>query len=150
MNQSEAYRIIEEHYRKNAARLMKQTGNEDAVQEAYTRALTYWEGKSEADSWDAWIGIILRNCLRDDAKAEAMRGMVVEPEENSLELAQPSPVNLDYLDVVAQIKKQPENIQHVLYLYFSMGYTSEEISQQTAFKQAHVRKIVQRFRESLE
>src|SRR5690349_12939216 len=54
--------IIEEHYRRNYRRLcnimVRRVGYsnaEDAVQEAYARALQYWEGAQPIENFGAWF-----------------------------------------------------------------------------------------------
>jgi len=78
MTRDEAYKVIEDYYRKNFKRLVNisrgRAGSyhnaEDVVQEAFTRALKYHKSYNPAmTAFDAWFSRILDNSLRSNSLA---------------------------------------------------------------------------------
>src|SRR3546814_3055187 len=89
MDKEEAYKIIEYHYRNNFKNLISRYSRqfqshsraEDIVQEAYTRALQYWNRYSPEQPFGAWFNGILLNCVKDNIREEAHQGAVEYPPE---------------------------------------------------------------------
>ena len=96
MTKEEAYKMIEDHYKNNFKRLVNKTvgktGNrynaEDAVQEAYTRALAYYKTfNPESGVFEKWFENILNNSVRN-LNSEARSKGIVNPDN-----IDPPPIN---------------------------------------------------------
>lgn len=154
---TDTFALIEDHYREHRKEFINKLrfalGNiqnaEDTVQEAYTRALTYWKAYDKNKGLDAWIGTILTNCIKDKQRDSILLGMVSE------DLAvMPEPARIDITDVVFAkelkdtISRLPITMSYPLYLYLFEGYTSREIAEITEQNANSIRKMVSRFRDS--
>ena len=152
----EAYSLIEDHYRKNRGGLIKTFRKilrshhlaEEVVQEAYTRALTYYNTFNKNSSFDKWFSMILTNSMKDKTAEERMHGQSLD-DERDIELPHPG-FNIVYLDQVRQfIEDQEGNVRNILTFYFFNQMTSKEISEIVPEKHDNVRKIIFDFRNRL-
>lgn len=156
MERAAVYKLIEEHYIRNKATLVKKLQNscgsyhnaEDTVQEAYVRACNYFSNYDSTLSFDAWFGGILSNCIRDCQKQQILKGMVQD------DLAAISdPPRLDATDAILiqqianKIKSKPKRVAAVLRLFLLEEYSGKEVSDLTGYTAEAVRKIVSRFRQ---
>lgn len=123
---------------------------EDVVQEAYTRAISYYSSyDSNRGSLTPWFNRILFNALRDiqrEYKAVAQHSV---KEEFSIEDVITSADQLD--SIVSNIEEVVnEKHQRVLYLFYVLGYNSREIAEiEDDITQSNVTTIVARFKETL-
>jgi RNA polymerase sigma factor (sigma-70 family) len=152
----EAYGLIEDHYKKNKDGLIKTFRRilrshhlaEEVVQEAYTRALTYYKAFNKNSSFDKWFSMILTNSMKDKTAAERMHGQNLD-DERDLELPHPG-FNIVYLDQVRQfIESQPGNVRNILTFYFFNQLSSREIAEIVPERDTKIRQIIMEFREQL-
>lgn len=146
---------IEQHYLKNYRKLVKVVLNrvgrdqhlaEEAVQEAYKRALTY-QHCCDVKEFDNWFGTILNNSVKDLMKSERNRGLSIEEcgdieDDFDIDLAH-------YRDAIAKSIKTTKNKLHreILDLYINKGVSYEGVVQLTlAPSENMVRKVVSRFK----
>lgn len=156
MEQIEIYKVIEDHYRSNFTQLVRRFSRflnskaraEDIVQEAYTRALTYWKSLSPDISVNAWLRTILNNCIKDNFKTEMLHGMANYSETETI--SKPNAIPAIMLkQVVERIKAKPENIGRILSLFLLEQYRPIEIAQVVTEKVSNIRQIVSRFRKEI-
>jgi len=151
------YKLIEEHYRKNANTLVKKMsrsiGNlaraEDVVQEAYARCLKFWKVFPEDGNMGPWFGTILQNCMRDNYKEERMQGMSDSIEGMELP-TQPSAIPaIHYKEVVALIESKEPKIAKILSLSLLHQYRPKEVAQVVKESPNYIGQVVWKFREEL-
>lgn len=153
---TEVYAKIEKHYREYAkttiskfTRSMGKHDAEDVVQEAYCRACKYWRSYKTDMDFNAWLGTILTNCIRDNKQENARKGTL---QEDLAPLIEPQRFDMtDHLfmnEVKKVISKQPIELRYVLNLYLFDGYTGKEIAQVTSFTPEAIRKMVSRFKDT--
>lgn len=80
--------LVEDYYRNNYDRLVKTVVRrldnnydiaEEAVQEAFTKALTFLDAFNPSrHEFGAWFNTILNNCVRDAHQSERNRGMSLD------------------------------------------------------------------------
>jgi RNA polymerase sigma factor (sigma-70 family) len=154
-DRKEVFKTIENHYRKNFSTLVKRYSAtmggrhqaEDAVQEAYTRALTYWKAWDTRQDFDKWFGSVLFNCVRDEKKQTVMKGVINEDLATLVEPTREDVFGAAVVnEVVSLINKQPTHLAYILKLYLLEGYTSKEVAQVSEYSPAGVRKAVERFK----
>ena len=151
--QKEVYKLIEDHYRKNFDRLVKVLGfraggrhnAEDIVQEAYTRALTYWNAFDMKEEFGSWFKSIQTNAMKDFYQEEIKRGIV----SDTMEGLGTQPVALKQLEadeLVKKINDTKPNVKKILTLHFIQGYRPKEISEMVPEKHRGVEEAIRRFR----
>jgi RNA polymerase sigma factor (sigma-70 family) len=153
---SEVYDLIEDHYRANFKPLcMRYRGpggsranGEDIVQEAYTRAMTYWESFNVEADFKKWFNRILLNCLKDKVKEERSHGFV-DQEEMVADVQHKAFHRLVIDDVKKIIYNQPANIRYILTLYFFGQYPTQEIAQLVPESHSNIRRQILLFRKKL-
>lgn len=124
---------------------------EDILQEAFVRALTYWDTfDPEHKELGAWFSTILKNSLRDFKRDEWLFGMGEEFDE---ELYDPQEMPIAETELVRQIYEMVEekidSQREVLLLYFDKHYGLKDIHNITGQKLESVRKIVHRFKKEV-
>ncbi|MEV0725026.1 SigE family RNA polymerase sigma factor [Micromonospora purpureochromogenes] len=127
---------FDEFYRGSRQRLLGfvyvLTGNvteaQDAVQEAYIRAWQRWPTVSGYDDPEAWVRVVASRIavsrwrsLRSRAKAYLRHGA-----EESV----PGP-NTDTVEVVAALRRLPEEQRTALALYYLLGMPVAEVARET-------------------
>ena len=153
---SEVYELIEDHYRSNFKHLvMRYRGpsgsrhnGEDIVQEAYTRAMQYWQSFNIKKDFRKWFSRILINCLKDKIKDEKQHGFFetdLAPSDSQSKAFN----RLVIKDVLKIIHMQPDNIKYILTLYFFEQYRTKEIADLVPESHANVRVIIHSFRKTL-
>lgn len=158
MTKQEVYKLIEEHYRTHSKNLEnkiimragQQANAQDIVQEAYAKALQYWNSfNPETGSIDKWIGSILFNAASSFYRQEILRGMVVDTGEDVVE--QPNaPSRIMVKEVEKYIGNLPTGSRKtVAELFFLKDYSCREISDVCPETPSAIRKIVQRLREDM-
>ena len=154
MNKEEVYAQIENHFRSSNTALVKglagRTGGihnaEDVVQEAYIRAMKYWQTYDPARSFDTWFNRIVSSAASDHKKKERVRGAVVE--ESGQEAAAPDLSDwkgrLDEVKTLIASKKEPN--ASILELYFIYGWKQVDIEQVVDRSRKAIEMICRRFR----
>ena len=146
---------IEKHYRKHrslyvkyALARLRSTPHlaEDAVQEAYLRAIKYRNSfNSERQNFNAYFSRILDNCIKDISKLERTRGAsdvdveTICAKDTEIELA---------TSLADFIEEQNETNREVLSLYYHLCFNSKEISQIVNKSHVAVRVYLTRFRQA--
>jgi len=156
LNKQEVYDIIEEHYRKNFKMLTNKYGRyawsqangEDIVQEAYLRAMTYWDSYNISQDFTKWFNQILVNCLRDKISEDKSKGFVTDL---NVDIETPARAFNKLLvnDIIKIIQKKKENIKTILLLYFFENYKTIDISKIVKESHANVRRTIFTFRKDL-
>lgn len=159
MTRDNIYFRIESHYRDNYDRMVgfcnkflkSEERAEDVVQEAYTRALTYWESVPDVeDEMAPWMQTILNNCIRENWKGEKAHGMSLSDEEAEEIPIRSSAVPAVILSQVEKrISEQEEGLAKILRLHFIDGYTSKEIAEMVPDTANAIRVAVHRFRDMI-
>lgn len=159
MDKDEVYSLIDSHYRRNFNKLVvkchgKAAGfhnSEDAVQEAYTRALTYWHTfNPEMQKFSTWFNRILQNTIKDQKHADRIHGMSEEIEDEDLITFSPNPFFLRWLEEIRHdILDLPPDRAEVMDMHLFQQMTLVDISKVTDFTLAAIKKMVSRFKEEL-
>lgn len=148
-------RFFENNYNELIKRVSFRAGSpenaEDIVQEAFVRALKYWNSYDpEKKELGAWFNSILNNALRAFKKDERLYGMCDEFNEEEVDgvvLSQTKSGLRKFID--RAIAERPSNVADVLHLYFVLGYKPREIVEVTDADAAFVSRMVYNFREEL-
>jgi RNA polymerase sigma factor (sigma-70 family) len=151
--------LIEEHYRLNFEKLIKQSRYrvpnqsvhlaEECVQEAYVRALKYFNAfNPDLDTFDMWFRGILRNAINDCRTIEKDRGVTKELTEDLGEVVASKEEKAQYALVKKHINAEPKN-RNILTLFFILGYKSKDISEYTSITHTYIRQIIFRFRNKM-
>lgn len=156
-NKEETYRRINLHYREEKNKLVSfynkffhnMDRTEDVVQEAYTRALTYWEGVPEGDEFYPWFQTILSNCVRDNWKTELGQGMSWSAEAEEVPVKAAAIPTIIFKQVEQRIEAEPENVAKILHLFFLQQYNAKEVSEMVPETANAIRVIVHRFRNKI-
>lgn len=146
--------LITKHFHETRPRIIKrltfQAGTveaaEDIVQEAYYRALKYFNSY-DGRAFDNWFSRIVYACLIDYKNAE--KGLVYdeEPEEELIDC----PAYPSYLmkEIYELIDTKSEVQIAVLSMHFKHGYSAKDVAMVTEWSYAQCHKIISRFREEL-
>lgn len=149
MNKNE---FIETYYRENYKERLKfarkRVGGynlalaEEALQEAFYKALKYFPTYNMEEDFEAWFGKILINCINDIKRIEGDRGVNrTETPEN--DYVATIPFTKEVLDLFSH--ETPRN-QEVLNMYFFYGYKSREVAEFMHISHDSVRDIIRTFR----
>lgn len=146
--------FIETYYRENYKDRIKfarkRVGNynlalaEEAVQEAFTRALRYFPTYDEKEDFDNWFGKILVNCINDLKRIEGDSG--VSREEFSNDYVAEVAFNKE---VVALFEQETPRNKEILNMYFFYGYKSREVAEFIHISHDSVRDIIRTFRKKV-
>jgi RNA polymerase sigma factor (sigma-70 family) len=154
--------VIEKHYRENYNRLVKIVSrrlgynphlSEEAVQEAYTKALEHWDVYDHKRSFDGWFVTILNNCVVNVTRQEKDRGISIE-EVGQLSEDEENLLRLDNNLVSREVRKMimgTESALHkdIIYLFFIKGLSLKSILSLTeATSLSMVKKVISRFRQT--
>lgn len=155
----EIYKEIENYYAKERKRLIKRVigragshaGAEDIVQEAFTRALTYYDSYVPGIyDFGAWFNRILDNATKDYSKAERHRGMVVDVDADILAGPNSDPyMKILLAEITAMIEEKPVDTRYILHLYFIEQYKPADIAKIVALSNGAIRAVVFRFKEEV-
>lgn len=104
---------------------------EDVVQEAFTRALTYFHAfDGTKQNIGAWFNTILNNAVRDYKKEERNKGAVFDKDQHDKEaLVSPDIVRSMETTITREIKNYDKPHSDILYLFYIMQYKPREICQ---------------------
>lgn len=148
--------IFETHFQEQRPKIVKRLtfragtpeAAEDIVQEAYYRALRYFNSYNGQD-FNAWFARIVFRCFVEHKNNE--KGYSTDDPENDVEEA--APCTIDYRAVLGEvfdlINTKSEVQIEVLTYYFKYEYTAIDISRITPYSYAQCHKIISRFREEL-
>jgi RNA polymerase sigma factor (sigma-70 family) len=162
LNQEQAYKKIEAHWRANNEHFIKRftryfkskERGEDVVSECYTKALTYWStAPEEDDHFEKWLRTILNNCGKTNHKEEAQHGATnhVEVDEELVdtganEVVIPAIILQKVTDL---IKTKDAAEQMVLKLALLEGWKGAQIVDVVDYKLSTIRNIVFKFRQEI-
>lgn len=128
---------IEKHYRdhlnaylKVAYRFLKDHGHaEDAVQEAYAKALKHWHKTEEVVDFDGWMYVVFQNTMRTMRQKILNNGVVmeVEPQKFPVDVFAHTKMSLDDLDQLIEVELRSDNHKRAIRMWIIKGYTVEEI-----------------------
>lgn len=148
--------IVEAYYRENYTALVKiarrRVGNyslvlaEEAVQEAFTRALKYFKTYKTTDSFENWFKRILYNTINQLKTQEKNGGVsTVESEEETSHQG-----NVAFTkSVIDLLNKASTRDQEILNNYFFYGFKTREISELMNISHDVVRDRIRTFREKV-
>jgi RNA polymerase sigma factor (sigma-70 family) len=151
---------IAEHYVKNFDSLVKklsyragtQWDAEDAIHDAYERALKYFPSfNPDKGPFALWFSRLLSNALKDHYNANLGRtGSNLEFDE---ELAEGTPCEHYPRKMKEEIERRIDgrrpHISEILQLYFVNGYSARDISRMVESSHVAVNQTIFRFREEL-
>ena len=151
--------LVEAHYKKHYKKLCsivsKRLGNdmniaEEAVQEAYTRALNFLHCCDfEDDGFDKWFSTILNNSTRDAAKDERNRGISIDDVPDIIESVEPWSIHKCVINAEVQSITRKRH-KEILHLHFNRGLSSGDISKIVDVPSiGMVEKVLYRFKKSL-
>lgn len=121
---------------------------EDILQEAFVRALTYWDTfNPEVKSLGAWFNTILKNASTDFKRQEWLFGMGEEFDEEQYE---PQEMSIKEVDLVKKIYEMVDgkidNHQEILLLYYEKHYSPKDIANITDAKVKTIKQVIWRFK----
>lgn len=153
------YSIIEKHYRHNYKQFVKlatyklntREDGEDAVQEAYARAMKYSNAFEMGMHFNHWFMRILRNVIKDAISEKYGRMHLEELDEEQVEGKEESNYSKRLLAIVEKEINETANAEHreILELYFTYGFSHSEINELTPSKYHTIRTVIDRFKRSL-
>lgn len=151
--------IITEFYIKNSRELHKRVANraggaynaEDVVQEAFARAIKYWDSfDPNRHQLGAWFGTILNNALKDFKREELMYGMCIEFNEELDEGVRMDTTDKQMLKKIEQlIHSKRDSTRDLLDMYYLKGYKTRDIVQALDVDNRTVSIAVWRFKEEV-
>lgn len=159
MDKAQVYKLIEDHYRKNFNTLIKKVRNavgghhnaEDTVQEAYTRALKYWQTFVLTGSFEPWFHTILNNCIKVTQKDNILNGLVQEDTETAV--LESNDCDADSVVLINEIgdylAKYPKQQQDIIIMVLVFGMTSKEVAEVTMYQSEAIRQMVNRFKKEI-
>lgn len=155
MNRNEALETyFKKEYNKLCKKVARRAGSpenaEDVVQEAFYRAIKYWDSYNPETNIGAWFNTILNNACKDKMKDERMAGATVEFEEelfDGVEMSQTDANTVEHIQKLIRSKGYP--LSEVLRLYYEKGYKSIEIKEILDVEYGTVRQAVWRFKEEV-
>jgi RNA polymerase sigma factor (sigma-70 family) len=150
---------LEKYYKENFEALKKKIRNragtqwnaEDVVQEAFARAIKYWDSfDPEVGRLDGWFGILLSNTLKDYMKSDRLLGMAYEIDEDKID---PVLVDWDELtkdrDIDTLLADKNGFRKEVLTLALKYNYTTKEIAQITDGNKHTISQYLWEFKQEL-
>ena len=133
-------------------RLQSWEAAEDAVQEAYLRALQFQGSFDEDKDFDNWFYIILMNVVNSTMRNEGIAPEMVEADDDSLFadefIEQPTEPDIDltekqYWDKLEEIcSSVSKRDSSILTLYYKFGHSRPEISQMLDIKEPTVNRVL--------
>lgn len=157
MNVSERNRVVEQHYRANYNKLVSQSkgilgsNSEDAIQEAYVRAIQYWPSfDAELGSFDEWFSSILRNARKDSFIDTLKHGATDGVEVDSLSTPAPQYPRMRLEEINKYLGEYPPDVQRCLRMALVDRYSHGEITQVLPFTVTNIKKLINRFRHTLQ
>jgi len=154
---AEMYRQIEAHYRENFQSLVKRYAHfihhreraEDIIQEAYCRALQYWESYDTERPFDKWFNSIISSALKENKRTETMHGMVDISEAMDVPIKPAAIPAVIVNQVMKRINEHDQQSADILRMVFLKHMRPVEIAKVVDANANAIRKLVQRFREEI-
>lgn len=134
-------------------RLYYRAGNpenaEDILQEAFCRAVRYWDSfNPNTQELGAWFNTVLNNALRNFKRDERSMGTYVEYDDELTDGKEMSQTDGDMVKrIEAAIAKREGVVKDALYLYFIKGYTRREVRQVLDIKKDYLAVSISRFKD---
>ncbi len=155
MSNNERDSVIEKFYVENYKKLVKRVYGrtrdvnlaEDIVQEAFARALKYYD---KPDNFEFWFNTILENARKAYMNAERRSGCVdsVELEEEHLVIDESEWADDMMKRLEAEIAAVPdESYRNLLYLVFVRGFKPREALEVVDVNTVNVRMVIKRFKD---
>lgn len=145
--------FIEIYYRENYDKRVKfarkRIGNynlalaEEAVQEAFFKALKYFPAYNKEEGFENWFGTILINCINDVKNAERDRGVSYNEDLDGEEFNDDFEITKEVVDLFA---KEPGRNRAILNMYFFYDFKSREIAEVMQLSHDVVRDVIRAFR----
>ena len=153
MKKEEVYKLVEDRFRSNHSKQISISNKglnnvddaEEAVQDAYVRALTYWDSLKSVEHFDTWFDAIARNCARDKYSDKVRGGMVVE-DRGDVSLS-PAEAKADLHWVGKQIGQYPEDVQEVLNMFVFGDRSGREISELVDMSHHVIKRHITQFKQ---
>jgi len=122
--------------------------SEDIIQEAYLRALKYYN-PDRVEKLQEWFSILVTNCIREHMASE--RGYLQdELDEEDVEGVECVNHNLHLMrDIDKMIKQKSDVAQEILNLHFKHQLSPIEITRITTHSYGNCHKIISAFRKEL-
>lgn len=149
--------VIEAHYKENYRKLCliyrfrcnDETACEDVVQEAYYRAIKYFDNYDNTKDFNAWFYRIIGNAFNDWRNEE--RGVIKEEFEEQHEEGIPCSFYKERVvkEINSRIDEMKDNQKEVLSLYFRKGYGPTDIAAITPNTRHAVMMMITRFKKEL-
>lgn len=123
---------------------------EDAVQEAFCRALKYWKS-FDGDNIQGWFWTILRNAARDIKKEDRLDGMTTgSDEEEGTDILDEIMFRNEVLDLIEEDINQYTGSHRVaLKCAIMYQWLPQEIAKITDLTATHIAVIVHRFKQEM-
>lgn len=145
---------LEVFYRENFDRFVKRftrragtkEAAEDVVQEAFERALRYFDSYDHERSLDGWFNRILNNSLREYKNREKGNSHVEFDEEEADGTRCQQYAQQLWKQIRDEMDTYEDAHKEVLYLYFLHGYKPKDISRVVELKYRNIETILQRFK----
>lgn len=169
MTKKEVYSLIENHYRENYERKVNtvrrfftnHSDAEDAIQDAYLRALKYWNTYDAAKgNLDAWIAGIIHVSSRETISFYRSQGFTFVPKRDKKnikaidleKLAMEAAMDYELLlrDIRKLIENEKEEHQFILFCFYVEQMTMDDILDVTPLKQSQAYQVVRDFRPTLD
>lgn len=158
MNKKDVYALVDRFYRDHFNQLCKSYNRflnnypvtEEAVQEAFTRALTYWDSCPSKEAFEPWFRTIVGNAIKDAKREESKQGMTTG-DESVFDI----PINAAAIPSIIQkevndlIGTKDEPTARILRLSLFHQYRPVDIEKVVGEKVNNIRQIVHRFRNEL-
>ncbi len=149
---------IEAHYRDNYKRLERSIGHrvgytnsEDAVQEAYTRALKYWSSfDPDEGTFTQWFTSILNNAQKDVLN-NTFRSLTDGASDHAVAFARSGGAynRVELSEIESQLADEPMPRRAAIKMALVDGYLYDEVAEVLPLSSKNVEKVVNRFRKKL-
>lgn len=139
-----------EHYKERLKFARKRVGDynlalaEEALQEAFYRALKYYKAYDKNENFDHWFGKILVNCINDVKNTERDQGRT-DHHDTSHVIEKEETLTRSKIAISQLNKEKPRN-QEILRLSFFLGYDSREVSDFMGISHDVVRDVIRTYR----
>lgn len=121
---------------------------EDIVQEAFTRAVQYWDTYDPTRPIEKWVRTLVRNSMVDWRKQDRMSGMTVKVDESNGGILEEEGPNKELSRIVyseiSSIKTGRK--KNIIYRRFAMGLPYKTIADVMGIHEEAVKKCIHRWR----
>ena len=149
---------FEKHWRENYDKLVRRIHYrncdvpEDVVQEAFYRAMKYYDSESpyakDETEFITWFNTILNNTLRTMRRQEQNKGMIKDGKDvDTIEEV----VDIVGKDILVSLSSMPEGRdKQIIIMYYILGFKTKDISDYLNMGHSNVRMILLRWRNEIE